>query len=316
MTQELNQSSSHTQDRRCFVQFLHPGGEQKPDRSGKIAWNHARNGNPHKRKFLQLRGGEWIDEDNKKHHDDLCAWGAWDPESDVVRKFDPPNDDRLAPQRLVAPYWVRKESYAGLHITDPFIFGDHFLYLHCRQRQLKKLKLLAPGSLIVFGSCKQEDGKFKWMLDTVLVVQDSHWHNPRNIRVELKGQVPNTFLEVTGGPLSTDAPGCSPEDGKEGCLAQSSNETKFRLYRGATPDEQVNGMFSFFPAKPAGDNSAFPRPFIDLPQEYFTPGLRQSAKISCNLSQHKLLDLWQSLVQQVRSAGLVLGTHADLPPER
>ena len=41
-------------DKRCFVQFPHPGGEHKPDSSGKtIGWNKINH--THKRKFMQFQ---------------------------------------------------------------------------------------------------------------------------------------------------------------------------------------------------------------------------------------------------------------------
>ena len=39
-------------ERLCFVQFMHPGGEHRPDRSDHISWNR----NPHRRKYLRVDG--------------------------------------------------------------------------------------------------------------------------------------------------------------------------------------------------------------------------------------------------------------------
>ncbi len=70
-------------------------------------------------------------------------------------------------------------------------------------------------------------------------------------------------LDVTGGPLAHNA-GVASTSGK--C---APTHVRLRLYRGATPDDSVHGMFSFFPAIPAGDEVGFPRPLVDLPDEYF-----------------------------------------------
>ena len=288
---------------RCFVQLPHPGPEPEPDT---VSWNRA--GNPHKRKFMRLRGGEWIDEKDCKHTGDLLyAWGEWEPESIIVPDFKSPNGDPFAPKYLWDPYWIRRKDYSGLHNTDPFIFGNCFLYSNCRQN-LKSLRSLAPGSLIVFGSCQGG----KWVLDTVFVVQGGTRFNPRKSREDLHGKdkVSDTFLEVTGGPLSSESSNCSPA---ENC----SPADELQLYYGATPDERekFDGMFSFFPAKQAGDNSAFSRPPIELPKYFFTINNCQAARRTevdnlCELSKQ-----WNSIVEQVHKAGLVLGTHADLPPE-
>jgi hypothetical protein len=39
-------------ERRCFVQFIHPGGEHWPDRGDRKFWNQE----AHRRKFLKGRG--------------------------------------------------------------------------------------------------------------------------------------------------------------------------------------------------------------------------------------------------------------------
>ncbi|MDE0165937.1 MAG: hypothetical protein OXL36_12655 [Bryobacterales bacterium] len=67
--------------RRCFVQFPHPGYEHRPVRGAQvIGWNKRyRNGkqNPHKRKFMRLRG-EWTDEDGiNEGNGKLWAWGGY-----------------------------------------------------------------------------------------------------------------------------------------------------------------------------------------------------------------------------------------------
>ena len=121
----------------------------------------------------------------------------------------------------------------------------------------------------------------------------------------LKGMVPDAFLSVTGGPLTDPKLANRPEMGG------------LRLYQGATPNDPVHGMFSFFPVTAGGD-SGFPRPLIeDLPDKYINPkSFRAPSGLTTQRSCAELSDLWNRLVEQVRSAGLVLGTHAALPPER
>ena len=299
-------------DKRCFVQFPHPGDEHKPDSHRKIGWNKTyreKRVNPHKRKFMQFRG-DWIDEADKKHTGDLCAWGEWEPESDIIREFNPQGGVPHAPRYLWFPYWVPRNSYRGLHNTDPFIFGDHFLYSNCGQSAPSKrgLKHLDQGSVIAFGSGKKVHGKRKWVLDTVLVVSDSIAYEPLHPRKALEGRVPDAFLEVTGGPLAEN----TRKGAASGACAPTS--ASLRLYLGATPDKPVCGMYSFFPARPAGHEAGFPRPVIRLDDDYFNCGNWQAPKgAQCNLSPDTLRFLWDSLVGQVRKAGLVLGTRAEMP---
>ena len=286
-------------DKRCFVQFPHPGDEHSP----KSGCNWHKSKHDHRRKFMQVHG-KWIEKDGTKGEGDLWAWGEWEPESYVICKFKTSGRASRLPRNLWTPYYVPKVSYRGLHNTDPFIFGDCFLYSNCRQTGSRSLKNLARGSVIAFGSSKKIYGEWKWMLDTVLVVRDSIPYDPLSPFGALKGKVPDAFLSVTGGPLTAD-----PK------LARKPEQGGFRLYRGATPEDRVQDMFSFFPAIAADGNSGFPRPLIsDFPDNHINPeSFRapkgQTAPLSCD----KLFDLWNRLVNQVHKAGLVLGTHAELP---
>ena len=118
-------------DKPYFIQFPHPGGEHRPARGAQvISWNERyRNHkqNPHKRKFMRLRG-EWTDEDGTNSgRSDLWAWGEWEPESDLICELNVPEDDSRSPypRYLWDPYYViPKNGYEGLHNTDPFIFGN------------------------------------------------------------------------------------------------------------------------------------------------------------------------------------------------
>ena len=127
------------------------------------------------------------------------------------------------------------------------------------------------------------------MLDTVLVVKDSVDYQPSDMLKGLAKGLPEAFLAVTGRLLAH----------------------RGRLYRGATFDDPVDGMFSFFPAVPAGGDSGFRRPVIDLPGEYFNPRSWQAPKgLGRNRTDGELRRIWDSLVCQVRDNGLVLGTSA------
>lgn len=290
--------------RRCFVQFPHPGEEHKPDRSGNIGWNNKSNG--HKRKFMQIRG-KWIEPDGTQQPDVLWAWGEWEPESDCIREFDAKHDRPYHPRYLWEPYWIPMDRYEGLHNTDPFVFGDCFLYSNCGQvgSSRRGLKHLDRGSVIAFGSGKIAEGQRKWMLDTVLVVRDSCAYDPRRPYEELGFKVPDAFLKVTGKPLAAD-------------LAGNPEKSGFRLYSGATPDDPVNGMFSFFPAMRKGAcDAGFRRPFICLQDKSFNRRSFEAPKgQGQDRTRDELLCLWKSLVTQVRAAGLVLGTWAAVPEQR
>ena len=50
-------------ERRCFVQFIHPGGEHRPDAGDMKHWNRGR----HQRKFLK-RAGRYMCEGSARSH--------------------------------------------------------------------------------------------------------------------------------------------------------------------------------------------------------------------------------------------------------
>ena len=143
------------------------------------------------------------------------------------------------------------------------------------------------------------------MLDTVLVVKkDSLPYDPLKPHEALEGEVPDEFLETTVESLIAWAKECG-------------KAPEFRLYRGATPDDPVDEMFSFFPAIPADGDSCFSRPFVTLDKSFFTvSNIRAPKGAGRNLCSDTIRDLWGSLVTQVRNKGLVLGTHADMPERR
>lgn len=277
---------------RCFIQFPHPGGEYQPGSSGWDQWN-AR-WCAHARKFMQF-DGEWIDDAGGRHNGELWAWGEWEAHSKLLCELDQPGSSEY-PKCLWHPYFTKLPGgHEGLHNTDPFIFGERMLYTNCKQSTFPVLRRLARGSVIAFGSKKNH----RWILDTVFVVAGSVDYAAPEAPIALADHASGAFLEVTAGPLA--------DNGETG---------PFTFYWGATPEEPVDGMFSFFPAMIAEGSVGFERPTIRLPKTYFTEMLGRGIKSSCDLAPSTLFGLWQCLVDQVLNAGLVLGTHAALPERR
>ena len=193
-------------DSCCFVQFPHPGREARL--RGGSAWNTL--DATHARKFMQMQG-EWIRADGSARSGELWAWGEWEPQSRLLRRLHQP--DALAhPACLWLPYYaIPEDGCEGLHNTDPFIFGDQILYSNCKQSSSPRLRSLARGSLIAFGSRKAG----RWLLDTVLVVADFIDYSPAWARSDLADLVPATFLDVTGGPLEDNSDDIDMHPGAE-----------------------------------------------------------------------------------------------------
>ena len=281
------------QDRRCFVQFIHPGGEHVPDDGNLKRWNR----DLHRRKFLKM-AGRYIDAGEIRNCE-VEFWGEWEPESHVVRRYNERAPD--GPHFLYEPYFVRPDDETVRQNTDPFVFGDQFHYTGCLQHTKfgeTQLRHLAPGSLILFGSCRELS---RFVIDTVFVVGETHVDHTRGDHAQtLHPAVSDTYWTVTGLPWYTgDAP-----------AARSH-----RLYFGATPERPVDGMFSFFPSRPhIPHGNGFARPQIELPG-LITQHLTQGKKIARDLSPTDLHGLWARIVEQVQRQGLTIGVRAELPPE-
>ncbi len=280
------------QDELCFVQFIHPGGEHQPDESGFKDWNRK----AHKRKFVEISGRRHRGGDS--FEGPLRFWAEWEPQS-VVTEIDDPIDG--GPRFVHQPFYVVPTNCDGLQNTDPFVFGG-FLYTGCQQwtkRGATQLRYLERGSVILFGSRLGS----QFCIDTVFVVRDRKEHHARNYKTGFRNLVSEAFQEATLSVWYSDKNNsCAPES----C----------RLYFGATIDEPVNGMFSYFPCMPAKDcPRGFARPAIDLP-DVINPALQQGKRLNKGVTLKVATDYWNAVRESVESSGLWLGVHADLPPRK
>lgn len=285
------------------VQFPHPGPEHQVGKEGWTSWNLKE----HRRKFLSLRG-RYHDLNDQDRVGDFAAWGEWEGPSQLVRRFDrPPKTDALArktePRALVEPVFPGSaRPTAGLQNTDPNIFGDRFRYTLCKQISAGRptmLTRLSPGTLVLFGSnlC----GNF--VLDTAFVVSDaSIKHRRTNWLAEVGPQISQCYRAVTMEPMYGDP--------------ATPDELEFSLYQGATVSNPVHGMFSFVPCLPIEDvtTRGFPRPAIDLGEFTTSKNLQNFKTTAADLDA--IAKAWQSLVEQVRAAGLCLGLQVHEPDQR
>jgi hypothetical protein len=286
------------QDKLCFVQFIHPGGEHRPDFRAVKRWNRE----SHKRKFIKQPGRYFTD----SIQEGLVAfWGEWEPESRVVREI--LNPIRNGPRYIYEPFYVEHASYQGLQNTDPFVFGEQFHYTGCQQQKGNgptQLRYLSRGSVILFGSCLD---KSRFVLDTLFVVNDWIDHNKRNYKDVLGAAVSQGYAEVTIAPWYEES---SPES--ESCIQNGSQES-WRLYFGAGYENPLQGMYSFFPCVPFEEKSrGFSRPVITLPQA-ITNNLYQGKRLNPQSSIEAIKVLWNEVVAQVREQGLALGVYAQMP---
>ncbi len=278
-----------------FVQFLHPGREHTPDRNNRnhISWNQ----NAHKRKFMK-NPGIYL-KNNCPITSDLIFWGEWEPQSNILQKFN--MEIKGEPKYLYQPYFSLLEKDQVLQNTDPFVFGENFYYVCCQQATKKgftQLRFLEPGSVILFGSCLNQ----KFILDTVFVVKD--YYEIKSL-TQISQYVSDTYIDVTLRHILS----CTPPN-----LNKCNTNQNSRLYVGATFDNPINEMFSFFPCIPYDNkvDKGFPRPIIKIPN-VISDSLNQKYKLTRNSN---LRQLWQQTKNQVEKAGLEIGIYSELPPKK
>lgn len=280
----------------CFIQFMHNGRESVPDSRTCRSWNRG----DHRRKFLKCDGirldGNW-----RKLHGDILFWAEWEPESLVIKELKTPLKE--GPRYIYRPFYIIPKSYKGRQNTDPFVYGREFRYSLCQQPSHPSLRNLERGSVILFGS--RIDRKFA--LDTLFVVSDYVDYDPRNCKAVLQ-QVDETYKIVTMNPIL--------EGKKVVCrrtCTQEINVTTCRSYRGATFDNKINGMFSFFPCQAYTEDSVgFARPTIRM--STISDNLTQGIKITKCDSLGDVSDYWREAVRQVTKT-CALGIFAEMPPE-
>jgi hypothetical protein len=271
-----------------FVQFPHPGGEHHSP-TDDLPWNVA----DHRRKFL-VAPGQFREDDDRVGEADLVFWGEWEPPSRVERRW--PADGRL-PRSLQRPYWTRPATNGFRQNTDPWVWGEQMVYSNCKQitgpqRRRTSMQELTPGSVICFGSTI--DGDF--CVDTVLVVASAEPWVPAEVDdLDVSG----AFKICTAHSVAT-APGDA--------------HLRLTLYRGATANDPVDGMYSFVPARRADERDPrFGRPSVRLSGR-INPASRQSTWGSKRpLSVAQIRHAWESIHDQVLAHDLLLATRIETP---
>jgi len=280
-------------DRRCIVQFLHPGPEHWPDEADSKRWNMG----DHARKFLRSDGEMIVD--GTRRREALVFWGEWEPESQIVQRY----SNRVAhcPHFLYEPHYVPPPNRNDwLQNTDPFVFGDRFRYTGCLQHQKSgrptQMRYLMEGSLILFGSCV--DSAF--VLDTVFVIAGWIDHQREDYSEQL-AEEPEVYWHAT------------IDRWYAGKLPSGQSH---RLYYGATADNPVGGMFSFFPCLRERDApNGFARPVIDV-ADITNPRKNQNTKIRYDVSVEESKRVWDEVAAQVAEQQRSLGVSVEMPPKR
>jgi len=276
-----------------IIQFLHPGSEHRPDNpplNNHKDWNT----NGHKRKFF-MHKGDYVD-NNQVQCGYLMFWCEWEPPSHVVPLNQNGNN--------LYPAWLHISDLPNpiphgqqLQNTDPYIFDTEFKYLLCQQFRPNpfphptQLSILDIGSLILFGSViNARSPNAFFQLDTVFVVADWIDYNPHNNPLNIP-QISQMYFDIV----------------YDKAFFNNQIDIDLRLYRGATFNNRINGMYSFVPAQIFnGQDFGFPRIGL-MNMNYITNNLTQSFRITNNLPNNIIHDFWDNLVQISRQNNCIEG---------
>ena len=260
----------------------------------------------HYRHFIKSPG-QYVDTSGKLISDDLCFWGEWEMHASVTAL----NNNQFGfPKYIITPDTLN--SSGKVINSDPCVFGQEFKYYNCRQSEKSKtLKNLTQGDIIIFGSVIDINTSKEFYVDTVFVVAERIKYNTNNLSA-LKAHLSdyNKFYDLSLKGLE-----CSKEDGSGNCCSSGagcSSGDDLVLYKGATFDNPVDGMYSFSPCHSASSNPlGFER--IKISQADFSelnPKHCRGIKVFKNeQSQH----VWNVLHNRTISNKLFCGVQFDWP---
>jgi hypothetical protein len=272
--------------------------------------------------------GDHVNGSNRLIHEkNLVFWGEWEPPSAVTSLGIPPTPfhprwlhDPLLPTitsiggaSLCSPVSSSCKSACGktngAQNTDPFLFDGAFKYLVCKQAKLgfsqgTGLSQLERGSMILFGSTSGRDkASAFFQLDTVFVVADWIEYSPSYLTsLRAHSEVSEFYDKVV---VSKAFP------------KPLRHATRLRLYLGATYQNQVEGMYSYSPARVAS-STPIGHPRVSLRNlNFLTNNLNSSPKYTPGkpnaafLAQIKLA--WLKVRDESRNQGCVEGVRFSLP---
>lgn len=288
-----------------IIQFLHTAVEATPKEVNdiEIPWNNHKD---HRRKFI-LSEGAYASGDSVKE-DSLTFWGEWEAQSKIEKLH---NSKKHLPTLLNRPF-IDPRVANRTHNTDPYVFGQNFRYIVCKQGYSEILRNLEPFSLILFGSSIDK----KFCLDTLfLVSKDIVKYNFNNIESIFNQK--NQYYYASVNPIYDDTKFNNKVEEEDTCRIESGKEYAF--YKGVNYNEKDNyeGIYSFVPCKKYNaekeSNFIFKQPIIDLD---FITGSQTQGLNACNgrnFSKKEIIDYWEKITEQVDKFGLLRGVNFKTP---
>ena len=318
-------------------------GKQRYDnlmqnKEGIMWWNNSL----HQRKFIMCRG-LYLDKESfytnsngkyKPNEGDLLFWGEMEYPTHYEKIDYNAVIDNGYPHYIHTPIEQRKkyiencnsdslyklygtlfddgniriyEPKIGLQNTDPYVFGDAFYYSCCKQRKCNKstkLQELECGDIIIFYSYKGCSSEFVCRVDTVFVIGKKIGKYKKNEYAAIRESISDLYFQNIILPIFY------------GNGSSVDNEGGFTLYKSATFESPVNGMFSYFPCKPYKENDCcgFPRYEIkngELSNEIILKS-KQGFAIN-SVDDETAKKIWNNLTESILADGYRLGVKAYEP---
>lgn len=287
---------------RLFVQFMHPGPEPwcGENESGICEWNTTEH---HRRKCIRADIRCWDRTRNvETGAKEMYFWGEWEASSEYKLL----HDSRIGMPRAVheiIPPRPGSRPLGGQN-TDPFVFGDHFIYTVCHQPCYSCLRNLEEGSIIAFGSrLKGGEGSY-FGLDTLFVVGrrsiSLHLDKDKRPWSDLIRNEQELYETMTIEPL----------------------DQSIRIYAASMVEDMTSELpvFSFVPCH----SEPFARPRLPTLASEVDPVSRKP-RVNENLSQgikntplltlEDSVALWKKIVDDLETQNIELGTRVLLRDE-
>lgn len=297
-----------------IIQLAHPGKEHPllGDSTGKLIvtsrgmdWDSSKSSGTrpwntlkrHKRKFMCMEGVEYIKNINKQPlNGKLTFWGEWEAQS-KFKVISETSKDYYGPRLIHYPFF--DSSYKGekKQTTDPFIFGENFWFTHCRQKY-RSIRNLSEGSIIIFGSERNDDKKF--LVDTIFVV------GKRYSQVDIAKNIKSFPYLLRENNLEMKN------------LLTDPSKSGYGFYQGKS--FKKNEIFSFVPAKVSNGKNGHARLILDTKDERhnFQPtGAGAVCRVTNELpSMSEIKDYWELLVEETLKQGFLLAYRFPYPEIR
>ena len=263
-------------------------------KSGTRLWN---NSDGHKRKFMRMDGVKYCDASKNRKKGEVTFWGEWEAQSsfDVISETD---KDLDKPRLCHTPFF--DSSYSGdmKYGTDPFIFGDHFWFTHCKQTY-KSIRNLDENSIVIFGSERKQDNVF--LVDTIFVIRR------RFSQKEIRENIDDYHYLLRRNNLELKN------------LIRNESKADYGFYQGK--NYAKNDIFSFVPARVFNRESiGHGRLELEATNEvhnFQKPGAGSVCKITKEFDNEKSLKkYWDLLVDETFSRGFVLAFDFPMPEIR